>query len=240
MPLTCNVFVTNTGNVRLTSIIVNGGDCSKQLTPGNSVICSFSRPSTQDDFEGGSMSWTATATATPLGTDSTVISNSTMGTVDLDIVPALEVQSQRIVGSGNRELCSDLVAQAGTVVELLLTANNTGNVHLDSVTVQAPGLDTMLNCSSSLEYVPAGSAVECTGQFTFSQDALEAGSRNFTATAAAANLESVEANPVLVTVTAAPQLQLDVDAMNCSKPAGMRKLLLSCNLQWLRHAKATL
>jgi hypothetical protein len=122
-----------------------------------------------------------------------------------------------------------MVDHAGATVQLTVTATNGGNTHLRAVTVDVPGLGDLV-CGSAANIVTlptdvlVGTSLACSGSFAFSQDALEAGSRNFTAAGAGANLGGPAAsNTVEVVVAASPSLQLDVDALNCTKPARMRE-----------------
>jgi hypothetical protein len=112
------------------------------------------------------------------------------------------------------------------VVQLTVSASNTGNVHLRNITLNVPYLGE-LTCSSPLgsDLLVLGDSLTCSGSFAFSQDALEAGSRNFSAAGSASNLGGAGAasNVVEVVVAASPQLQLDVDALSCSRPARMRE-----------------
>lgn len=226
-PLSCIAVLYNSGNVRLTGIAFGGDavcnlDVAQKLLPMTSANCNFSKISTQDDFENGSISWSVTATAMSIGTNQTMVDAGASGSVKLLVNPMMAISMTRVISNDSD---AGLIRQAGTEVQLLVTASNTGNVHLKNVTLTVPGLTHQLNCSSSLEVLHAKQQAVCYGSFLFDQDALEAGSKSFTASGNAANLAAgVDSNVVLLLVAAAPQLYLDVQGTNCTKPARLRKM----------------
>jgi hypothetical protein len=120
-----------------------------------------------------------------------------------------------------------LLPLAGTSVHFNMTVANLGNVAVRQLNITIAGIKLFCegqNMTSAVPHLAVGQHVACGGSFTFSQDALEAGSRNFTAGGAAANLGGPAAsNTVEVVVAASPGLQLDVDALNCTKPSRMRE-----------------
>jgi hypothetical protein len=193
------------------------------LLPGTTTSCTVTKAATQDNFEAGGMNLAVSAAATPSGTNTTVATADTSEALVLPI-------TRQLVLTLTRTDSTNVVDRADAVAHMTLTAGNGGNVHLKSVTVVVPGLDG-ITCSAGANTVtlPAdllvGSSLTCIGSFAFSQDALEAGSRNFSAAGSASNLGAAGAasNVVEVVVAASPQLQLDVDALNCSRPARMRE-----------------
>jgi hypothetical protein len=222
------VWVRNTGNVRLHGAQTTGDascDLEAVLQPKttSNVSCTMLKPSVQDDFERGNMTLTVSATATPAGTSPSQITYASSVKVELPVRRQLLLNLARSNGSA-------VIDRADTIVQLTATAINGGNNHLREVMVTVPGLGT-LTCSHDAAAVTlptdllVGSSLTCSGSFAFSQDALEAGSRNFSAAGTASNLGAAEAasNVVEVVVAASPQLQLDVDALNCSRPARMRE-----------------
>jgi hypothetical protein len=169
------------------------------------------------------MTLTVSASAAGSGTNSTQAIDSTSVAVELQIRRELELTLARTD-------TTTVVERADAVVHLSLTASNRGNTHLRNVTLEMPGLaDVACFSGASIVSLPAdllvgAGAIVCSGSFAFSQDALEAGSRNFIAAGAGANLGgSAASNTVEVVVAASPGLQLDVDALNCTKPARMRE-----------------
>lgn len=109
-------------------------------------------------------------------------------------------------------------------MQLSVTANNTGNVYLHNVTITMPDL-TNFTCSNDTSVLLVGSQVMCTGNFTFTQDVLEGGSRNFIASANASDphFVSVESDPFPVNVTHTPDIYLDIIEANCTKPNKIRE-----------------
>jgi hypothetical protein len=225
----CSVSVSNTGNVRLNGLQASG-DASCIFEPvlqpytASNATCTITKAATQDDFEAGNMVLSVSATATPSGTSPAQITIPDSIIVPLPIKKQLQLSLARTNGS-------TVVDRAGTAVQLSVTATNAGNVHLRGIALDVPGFDA-LTCSNSTDDVtlPAdllvGSSLVCSGAFSFDQDALEAGSRNFSAAGSASNLGGAGAasNVVEVVVAASPQLQVDVDALNCTRPPRMREL----------------
>jgi hypothetical protein len=189
------------------------------------MTCTISKASVQYDFETGNMTLAVSATATPSGTTTAQVTGASSAVVELPVRRQLVLNLGRTNGSA-------VVDRAGTIVELTVTASNGGNTHLRGVTITVPGLG-MLTCSSSAGAVTlpsdllVGTEMTCSGSFAFDQDALEAGSRNFSAAGSGSNLGGAGAasNVVAVVVAASPQLQVDVDALNCTRPPRMRELL---------------
>jgi hypothetical protein len=117
---------------------------------------------------------------------------------------------------------------AGTSVHFNLTAVNAGNVAVRQLNLTIPGVEVLCeghNMSSFVQHLAVNQHVTCGGAVTFDQDALEGGSRNFSAGGSAANLggPSAASNSVEVVVAVSPGLQLDVDALNCSRAPRMRE-----------------
>jgi hypothetical protein len=232
--------VRNTGNVRLSGITITGdGTCTpsdQPLLPDTSASCIVSKASTQDDFEVGGMTLAVSATATGSGTD------HTLATADTSAAAVLPVRRQLGL-TLTRTDPTTVVDRPDAVVYLSVEAANSGNVHLRNVTVDVPNLGELV-CSIGAGAVAlptdllVGSSLVCSGAFSLDQDALEAGSRNFSAAGSGSNLGGAGAasNVVEVVVAASPQLQVDVDALNCTRPPRMRELMfciirLDCSIK---------
>jgi hypothetical protein len=222
--LSCTATVRNTGNVRLSSITLTapgGGSCTPDtpiLLPNMTASCTVSQAATQENFENGGMNFAVIATATPSGTTASQVTAEDSAAVTLPV-------RRQLVLSLARTDTSSVVDRAGAVVHMTVTASNTGNIHLRNITLSMTDVGD-LTCSSPLgsDLLVDGTSLECSGSFAFSQDALEAGSRTFSAGGAGANLGGPAAsNTVEVVVAASPGLQLDVDALNCTKPSRMRE-----------------
>jgi hypothetical protein len=122
-----------------------------------------------------------------------------------------------------------LAALAGTSTHFNLTVANIGNVALRQLNITLAGVDlvcTGQNMSAVVPHLAVNQHIACGGAFSFDQDALEAGSRNFSPAGSGSNLGGAGAasNVVEVVVAASPQLQVDVDALNCTRPPRMREL----------------
>jgi hypothetical protein len=132
------------------------------------------------------------------------------------------------------------------------TIYNAGNVQLRSVQLSVPALagdsnDSSIACTyaDSTSWLhssdlAANSSLSCSGSFSFSQDAIEAGHISPDVSAAAANL----AAPVTVALPAiavpnTPSLTVAIDTTGCTKPvnAGRNRLLsmvpdATCSDRW--------
>ncbi|HSG26362.1 MAG TPA: sortase, partial [Anaerolineales bacterium] len=125
------IVVTNTGNVTLTGVTVSDnsatlGTCTPPqpatLAPGEAITCPASHVVTQDDFNNGSYSNTATGDS-----DQTEPSDSSV-TVTLVQTPAVNI---------TKSPANQSVASGGTA-NFTLTVTNIGNVVLTGVTVSDP------------------------------------------------------------------------------------------------------
>eukprot|EP00883_Tetradesmus_obliquus_P004983 jgi/Sobl393_1/1538/SZX64938.1 len=237
--VTYSFKVYNSGNVKLRSLQLlapalagNSNDSSiscsyadssswtaaSDLAAGASLSCSGSFSFNQDAIEAGDLSPLVTATA------------DNLAAAVIEPLPAIAVPNtpslRQLLLTLTRTDSSALVDKPDAVVHLSVEASNGGNVHLRNVTVDVPNLGA-LTCSNGAGSVtlPAdllvGSSLVCSGSFAFDQDALEAGSRSFSAAGAASSLGGAGAFSNMLEVAASPQLQLDVDALNCSRPARM-------------------
>jgi hypothetical protein len=226
--LSCIATVLNTGNVRLGSISITatgGSSCTpdnQPLLPNATTSCTITKAATQDSFEAGGMNLAFSASATPSGTNPSQVTS-------LDAVEVtLPVRRSMVLTLARSDTGSAILDKAGTAVQLTITASNTGNVHLHHITLTVTDLGE-LACNNHLgsDLLVGGDSLVCSGSFSFDQDALEAGSRNFSAAGSGSNLGGAGAasNVVEVVVAASPQLQVDVDALNCTRPARMRELL---------------
>jgi hypothetical protein len=227
LPLVCPVTVVNNGNVRLNSITISEGTCNPPigvLDLNQTVSCTVEMASAQDHFEAGNMTLAVTVSAV-----SNSASLSTI-TAPVSLTIALPVTRQLVL-SMVRSDNTTVVDKVDAVVQMTVAASNGGNAHLCDVTLDVPGLEN-LTCTNAdgpvalpADLLVGAGSIVCSGSFAFSQDALEAGSRNFTAGGSAANLggPGPASNTVEVVVAASPSLQLDVDALNCTKPARMRE-----------------
>lgn len=96
---TCEVVVTNTGNVRIENVNVTGDDntCSKSLmAPSELFVCSMSRTMMQSDFEAGKFLLTADgvtgAARGPTPLPVTANDSAQVATPGLNQTPLLDVE----------------------------------------------------------------------------------------------------------------------------------------------------
>jgi hypothetical protein len=232
-PLVCPVTATNTGNVRLSGVSINQGTCTVPaalVDINQTITCTVDITSTQDDFEAGNMTLAATVFAMSNSANPTPVTAADSATLVLPITRQLLLTRVRTDNT-------TVVDKVGTVVHMTVTASNGGNTHLKAVNIDMPGLQ-LLSCTNATgpvhlptDLLVGAGTIQCSGTFSFDQDALEAGSRNFSAAGSGSNLGDAGAasNVVEVVVAASPQLQVDVDALNCTRPPRMRELQ-SCAL----------
>jgi uncharacterized repeat protein (TIGR01451 family) len=184
--------VTNTGNVTLTDVTVtdalaglspidcgaDGDNVIESFAPGGPVTCTASYTVTQADVNNGGVSNTATATGTPPPGSPPLTPPTDTVDVPIERLPALD-----LIKSSDRT--TDLVAGEEVIFEFSVT--NTGNVLLTDVTVTDPltGLST-IDCGDDGDNViptmAPGANVECVATYTITQDDVDTGVLQNTAT----------------------------------------------------------
>ena len=208
-PVQYSFLVTNSGNVTLSGVTiaetafsgtgpVPAATCpTVALAPGAALTCTATYPVTQGDIDAGSVSNTATATATgPSGIPAT--SGPSTATVTATRAAALTLV---------KSVAPTTVDAAGVSVTYSFAVTNTGNVTLTSVginesrfsgTARVPGI----SCPTTP--LAPGATLTCTATYTVSQRDVDAGSVTNTATATATDLsgDPVSSGPSSATVTA--------------------------------------
>lgn len=89
------VEVLNTGNVRLTNINITGdSNCTSAgpLLPNTKFFCNLVKATTQDDFEGAKITLSVSATASPMGVNSSLAGLAPSHTVGRGITQIPSVQ----------------------------------------------------------------------------------------------------------------------------------------------------
>ncbi len=175
--LTYTFTVTNTGNLILTDLsiadpdaAVSGGSLAT-LAPGESDSTTFTafHTVTQADLDAGSLTNTATLSATPL--PGTAISAVGSATAQAVVRPLITLHKAAVQSS---------YAAAGDVINYTFTVANTGNVTLGNVTVTDPGATVS---GSPITLAPGESdSTTFTAAYTVVQADLDAGSFSNTAT----------------------------------------------------------
>jgi len=183
---------TNTGNVTLTDVKVNEGtftgsgkmsaitcpDGAKSLAPGASVTCTATYQVTQADVDAGKIDNSATATGTPPGGKDPVSSEPSNTTVPSDPHPGLSL----VKTADQKELV------ASETVHYSFKVTNTGNVTLHDVQVNegdftGSGKMSAITCPDAAKSLAPGASVTCTATYTVTQDDVDHGSLQNTATA---------------------------------------------------------
>lgn len=207
-PVTYTFTGRNTGNVTVTGVQVSdplaglsGLSCTPAqpatLAPGDSIVCTATRNTTQTDLTAGSVTNTATLVfVEPQGSTITQTSAVTVTGIQL---PELSLTKQAA------PLTFSLPSQQITYT---LVATNTGNVPLRGVAINDPS--TTLSCpSGSPADLAPGEFLQCTGTITTTQAMVDAGSltntaetygtgpRGQLATDTAQEIVAVTANPTL-------------------------------------------
>jgi hypothetical protein len=110
--------------------------------------------------------------------------------------------------------------------------SNTGNVKLRGLLLHVPQLagdsnESSITCTTTgagSSWAPgsdlaAGGSLSCSGTFSFSQDAIEAGDLSPAVTTTAANLAAAVTQPLpAISVPNSPSLSVAVDTASCIKP----------------------
>jgi len=167
--------VTNTGDVTLDPITVDDPltgpvTCPAiSLAPGASTTCTATYTLTQDDIDAGHIDNTATATGTPT-VGAPVTDQDTVST-PLAANPGLTLAKTAGTPTGDH---------VGDTIAYTFTITNTGNVTLDPITVDDPLVDT-LDCPTTT--LAPGGELTCTATYPLTQDDIDAGHVDNTATA---------------------------------------------------------
>ena len=191
--ITYSFRVTNTGNVTLTDPSIaetafSGTGTAPAVTcptgslvPGQAVTCTASYAITQADVDAGSVTNTATATATP-PSGAAPVSDPSSAAVTIAPAPALTIA---------KTATPDTVGAVGDTVTYSFVATNTGNVTLNDVTVDEgafSGTGTLgpVVCPAGAASLAPGASVTCTASYTFTQADIDTGKVTNSATATAA------------------------------------------------------
>jgi uncharacterized repeat protein (TIGR01451 family) len=177
--ITYSFTVTNTGNVTLSNVSVSDPlvglsaitPAPVTLAPGASQVFTATYTITQADLDAGKVDNTATATGTPPEGDPVTDTDSESITANqrpaIDMVKAAAPQTYSAVG--------DLITYSFTVT-------NTGNVTLTNVSVSDPLAGLSAITPAPVTLAPGASQV-FTATYTITQDDLDAGKVDNTATA---------------------------------------------------------
>ncbi len=212
-------LVTNTGNVTLDTVTVDDPkvgavDCPvTTLAPTDSTTCTATYPLTQADVDAGVVDNIAAAYGNPPGGDpaSTTDDASASDSTSTPIAAGPTLTLNKVAGtpSGNA---------AGDTIDYTFLVTNTGNVTLDTVAVDDPKVGTVLCPVTTL--APTESTL-CTATYTLTQDDVNAGVVDNTATAfgnppggdPASTIDDASATDSTTTpITQTPSIALDKTA----------------------------
>ncbi|WP_139230589.1 MULTISPECIES: GEVED domain-containing protein [unclassified Leifsonia] len=185
-------LVTNTGTVTLTDPVVNETAFSgtgpvptvvcppgTTLAPAATVTCDASYTVTQADVDAGTISNTATATATPPTGVTVPVSDPSSASVAATAAPALTMVKSSDVST---------ITHAGQKVTYTFLVTNTGNVTLSGVAIDEgafSGTGTLPAAVCPQPNLAPGSNETCTAVYTVTQADVDAGTLTNTATATA-------------------------------------------------------
>jgi uncharacterized repeat protein (TIGR01451 family) len=168
--------VTNTGNVTLDPVVVDDPTVGPvtcpagPLAPGASVDCGpVTHVLTQADVDAGHVANTATATGTPPSGADVTATDSTDTLIDAG--PALTLDKVAGVPTGD---------SAGSTIDYTFVVTNTGNVTLDPVAIDDPKVGAV---SCPADVLAPGATMTCTATYLITQDDIDSGSIDNTATA---------------------------------------------------------
>ncbi|UCH26702.1 MAG: DUF11 domain-containing protein, partial [Trueperaceae bacterium] len=178
--------ITNTGNVTLANVsisdpdaVMSGGPLAS-LAPGASDATTFtgSYVITQADIDAGTFTNTATATGTDPNGDPTSDDDSHTEALPQDAVLSIVKTGSWFDANGDGD------ADAGETIDYEFLVSNDGNVTLTNISVTDP-LVSEISCPSGnpISLLAPGASESCTGSYTLSQDDVDAGERDNTATA---------------------------------------------------------
>ena len=184
--LSYDYTVTNTGNVRVTDLVVTDdkidtvtcdvaaqGNNDSALDPGEQVVCTATYSVTQADIDAGEVTNLAEASGTPAG--GTLDPAGDSATVNADQQPSLDVV--KTATNVNFEL-------PGDVVDYEYVVTNTGNVTLTAPITVSDNLIASVSCPAlpADGLVPSAS-LTCTASYTVTQADLDGGQVTNLATA---------------------------------------------------------
>jgi uncharacterized repeat protein (TIGR01451 family) len=198
--ITYNYAVTNNGGGTVTGITVNDNKIpstsitcpNSSLASGASETCTGVYTVTQADVDAGSVTNTATVSATTSGNETVTSAPSSVTVNATDATTSISVaKSTTSTGYGT----------AGDTIPYSYLVTNTGSTTLNSVAV-ADNLVSSVSCPNSS--LAPGASETCTGTYTVTQNDVDAGSVTNTATASGTNAANVtvSSSPSSVTVLA--------------------------------------
>ncbi|AJR18835.1 DUF7507 domain-containing protein [Pimelobacter simplex] len=188
--VTYSFVVTNTGNVTLHDVAIAEGAFSgtgalsaircpeTRLVPGERTTCTATYEVTQDDVDAGSITNTATASGTPPG-DGTEPVTSPPSDAEVTAEPAPAISLVKSAAPLR-------LTRAGETVTYSFVVTNTGNLTLRAIAVSEgsfSGTGEMSAISCPEPVLAPGEQETCTASYTVTQEDVDAGTLDNTATA---------------------------------------------------------
>ncbi|MEE8525564.1 MAG: hypothetical protein V3T72_16635, partial [Thermoanaerobaculia bacterium] len=222
--------VTNIGNVTLTNVTVTdplvspifctSGNPIPSLAPGESDFCAGSYTLTQADIDLGQRVNVATATGDP--PTGPPVEDDDDHTVPLDQLPAMELLKDGSLDDGGDG------ATPGDLINYTFVVANTGTVTLTNVSVTDP-IVSPIGCPSGnpIPSLAPGESETCTGSYAITQDDIDAGVRDNTATATGQDPngdpvsdDDDHSEPIPQDSVCLPTVDFDTNGGGASLPAG--------------------
>ncbi len=159
------------------------------LTPGETFTCTANYTVTQDDLDAGEVVNEAFATTTFGPSSTPVVSAPQTATVTADLTPGLTL---------SKSSAPNPAGPVGSIVTYTLIATNTGNQTLNTVEISDPLLPALVCQAPTLAI---GATLNCTETYTVTQDNIDAGILQNTATVTGLTPQGTPVTPVTANVT---------------------------------------
>ncbi|QND54986.1 DUF11 domain-containing protein (plasmid) [Phyllobacterium sp. 628] len=202
--------VTNTGNVRVTAIVVHDVKiasitCDKTaLDPKDVAQCTGTYAITQPEVNAGVVNNTANATGTPSRGAPSVTSNNSTTSTPVASAPGISLQKSAGIPSGSVK---------GSTIPYTFTVQNIGNVTLKGIAITDTKLAVAPTCAATT--LEPGISTTCTGSYTLDQGDVNTGSvvNQATVSGTPPTGAAVSAgDQATVQITAAPALKVEKTA----------------------------
>jgi uncharacterized repeat protein (TIGR01451 family) len=204
------ITATNAGSTLLTGVEISDPDIDEiectwsgpdgEIEVSGRVDCEASYTITLSDMDAGSFVNIAMAVSdqTSIRTDS--------ASIDAEIEPEITLTKSITAG--------DLYAATGDTISYALTAENTGNVTLENVSIADDGAD-LENCNPAIgSALGPGESLSCDGTYDVTQADIDAGSYTNDASAQATDVNETEVSSnAAVTATADQNPHIDLNKL---------------------------
>ncbi|MEO7016605.1 MAG: hypothetical protein ABI130_05825 [Leifsonia sp.] len=223
-PVMYSYLIKNTGNVTLSDVtavegaftgtgpapVVSCPPAASSLAPDTSVTCTAMYTATQADVDTKYVTNTATAHGTPPAGGTPVDSEPSTTTFGVVSSPNLTIV---------KSASPSTITRSGQVVTYSFVVANSGNLTMTNVdviegTFTGTGIAPVVNCPPGPIQLAPNESVTCTATYTATQDDVDAGTVDNTATVQGSTLTApdilLEFGPATNTVDAPPQPSLSI------------------------------